>query len=636
MAGRVRASDIEELKARVNIVDIIGEYVALRPSSAGSLKGLCPFHSEKSPSFNVRANPGFYHCFGCGVGGDVFKFLQEIESLSFNDSVERLASRIGFELHYEDGATEQGSRSRLLAANKAAAEYFQAQLLSEEANIAREFTIGRGFTPADAQHFNMGYAPKGWHNLSNHLKSLGFTEPELIEAALASKGDRGIFDKFRGRLIWPIRDANGQVLGFGARKLYDDDEGPKYLNTSDSPVYHKSSVLYGLDLARKSIVKTRQIVVVEGYTDVMACHLAGFENAVATCGTAFGEEHIRVINRLFGQSSGNPAEVIFTFDPDAAGQKAALRVYSDSHKFNALTFVAVGPEGLDPADLRQQRGDSAIAEMLESKRPLFEFVIRHRISKFNLNDIGSRVAAARMGAEVVADLTDPALQSAYTRFLADIVSLEVSEVAQVVAQVKGAAKEAAVSRLRLPPANQASSEGSSSSGQGGRIESVSNTDSAGWRASRANPEGEIDRKELRLLEVVVQQSQHAPLNVIRRISAAGLQSTAMQSILDYCSRASSYGDTEALFADLSRELDDEFKGLLLRLLTAELPVLGDEEIPKYCSGVLNSSLLAAMNREKSDLLQVLKRLDPASQSNELQLVQQQLVELEQERRKLIG
>jgi DNA primase len=285
--------------------------------------------------------------------------------------------------------------------------------------------------------------------------------------------------------------------------------------------------------------------------------------------------------------------------------------------------------------LRQQRGDNAIAEMLESKRPLFEFVIRHRISNFNLNDIGSRVAAARMGAEVVADLTDPALQSAYTRFLADIVSLEVSEVAQVVAQVKGAAKEAAVSRLRLP-ANPPSSATTIASEQGGRSASVSTTDSAGWKTNGANADDEIDRKELRLLEVVVQQSQHAPLAVVRRISAAGLQSTAMQSILDFCSRAASYGDTESLFADLTREFGDPFKGLLLRLLTAELPVLGDEEIPKYCSGVLNSSLLAAMNREKSDLLQVLKRLDPASQSHELQLVQQQLVELEQERRKLIG
>lgn len=633
MSGRVRASDIEELKARVNIVDIVGEYVALRPASAGSLKGLCPFHSEKSPSFNVRSSPGFYHCFGCGVGGDVFKFLQEIESLSFADAVERLAARIGFELHYEEGGSDVGSRARLLAANKAAAEYFRAQLLSEEAETARVFILSRGFSAQNAQTFDLGYAPRGWQNLCNALKQQGFTDQELVEAGLASKGDRGVFDKFRGRIIWPIRDANGQVLGFGARKLYEDDEGPKYLNTSDTQVYHKSTVLYGLDLARKAIVKSRQIVVVEGYTDVMACHLAGFTNAVATCGTAFGEEHIKVINRLFGQATTEPASVVFTFDPDAAGQKAALRVYSDSHKFNALTFVAVGPDGLDPADLRQQRGDEAIAEMLNKKKPLFEFVIRHRVSRFDLTDLSARVAAARAAAEVIAELTDPALQSAYTRLLADLVSLEVNEVAQVVAQVRRGSKARAVEPFRLadhkggpmqPPTPQPNSA------------SAEVTSSAGWHSPKGSQGDEIDRRELVLLEVVVQQSQHAPIEVVRRIAAAGLQSSALQRVISSTISSQHYGDTSGLFEDLRASLGGELDGLLMKLITAPLPVNSDQDIPRYCSGVLDASLVGAMNREKSDLLQALKRLDPTSQVAEMQLVQEQLVELEQERRRLLG
>lgn len=625
MPGRVRASDIEELKARVNIVDIIGEYVSLRPASAGSLKGLCPFHSEKSPSFNVRSNPGFYHCFGCGVGGDVFKFLQEIESLSFADAVERLANRIGFELHYEDGGPEVGARTRLLAANQAASEFFSKQLTEDEALTARDFIIQRGFSATDALRFSIGYAPKGWTNLTTALKSQGFTEGELLEAGLAAKGDKGAYDKFRGRLVWPIKDANGQVLGFGARKLYETDEGPKYLNTSDTPVYHKSTVLYGLDLARKQIAKTRQIIVVEGYTDVMACHLAGFENAVATCGTAFGEEHIKVINRIFGQASTEPAEVIFTFDPDAAGQKAALRVYSDSHKFNALTFVAVGPDGLDPADLRQQRGGEAIANMLAGKRPLFEFVIRHRISKFDLDDISSRVAAARVAAQVVAELADPAMQSAYTRLLADLVSLEVSEVSQIVSQVKAGNRTQAVNQLRIPS-------------QHGQVQGSSQqTSAAGWSSGHQPPiVNQFDRRERMLLEVVLQQSNLLPLDQLRRIASAGLQSGELQQILQAAVDSAGFGSVAELHTDLVARLGEGVELLLRELLTAELPVSTQDDIERYCAGVLGASLVASMSREKSDLLQVLRRLDPVAQAHEVQLVQQQLVELEQERRKFIG
>mgnify|MGYP002640846243 FL=1 len=344
MAGRVAQGDIEELKERADIIEIIGSYVSLKPASSGSFKGLCPFHDEKSPSFNVRANPAFYHCFGCGAGGDIYKFIQEIESVSFADSVQRVADKAGYQLKFEEGTEEASTRSRLLALNKFAAEYYQSQLETEEGLFARDFLVRRGFAAESFESFGIGYAPKGWQDLITAATGAGYQPQEMVSAGLAMESDKGGYDRFRGRVLWPIRDANSQVLGFGARRLYEEDQGPKYLNTPETPVYHKSSVLYGLDLARKSIVKTRQIVVVEGYTDVMACHLAGIQTAVATCGTAFGEDHIKIINRLLGQSS-EPAEVIFTFDPDAAGEKAALRVYGDSSKFNALTFVASGPEG---------------------------------------------------------------------------------------------------------------------------------------------------------------------------------------------------------------------------------------------------------------------------------------------------
>lgn len=628
MAGRVRASDIEELKARVNIADIIGEYVSLRPASAGSLKGLCPFHSEKSPSFNVRASPGFYHCFGCGEGGDVFKFLQQIESMSFADAVERLASRVGFELQYEDGNDDRSSRTRLLAANAAAAEYFRRQLLSDEALTAREFILSRGFSAEDATRFGVGYAPRGWHNLSSALKAQGFSDDEVLAAGLCAKSERGLYDKFRGRVLWPIKDANGQVLGFGARKLFDDDEGPKYLNTSDTAVYHKSTVLYGLDLARKEIVKTRQIVVVEGYTDVMACHLAGFPNAVATCGTAFGEEHIRIINRLFGSTAIDPAEVIFTFDPDVAGQKAALRVYSDSHKFNALTFVAIGPDGLDPADLRLQRGDAAVKSMLGAKRPLFEFVIRHRIAKFDLSDVGARVAAARAAAEVVANLVDPSLRSAYTRMLADLVSLEIGEVAQIVTQVAQLSRKQAVTQT--------------SSGVG--EDKTLSSSGAGWAAtdgpdrSRVPVAAEevLDRKELHLLEVVVQRPELLDLAKLRRISGAGLLSRQLQQVLDVAISIDIQTAIENHFDALLQLLPDALRSLAIRLLAADLPVLVNQDNTKYCQAVVDAALATAMQRERSDLLLLLRRLDANAQPEETQQVQQQLVELEAERRQLLG
>ncbi|HEY7797043.1 MAG TPA: CHC2 zinc finger domain-containing protein, partial [Microbacteriaceae bacterium] len=249
MSGKIRQSDVENLKAQANIADVISDYVALKPASVGSLKGLCPFHDEKTPSFNVRNGQGYYHCFGCGAGGDVYKFLQEIESLTFSESVERVASKVGYTLHYDDVDTgEVQARSRTFEANQLASSYFIQQLATAEAKQARETLISRGFDAESMANFGVGYAPKGWSNLTEHLRGKGFTEDELVVAGLVSKGERGAYDRFRGRLIWPIRDANNQVLGFGARHLYEDDQGPKYLNTSETPVYHKSRVLYGLDL----------------------------------------------------------------------------------------------------------------------------------------------------------------------------------------------------------------------------------------------------------------------------------------------------------------------------------------------------------------------------------------------------
>jgi DNA primase len=428
---RILQADVDEVKARTNIADIIGERVALKSAGVGSLKGLCPFHDEKSPSFHVRQQVGYYHCFGCGESGDVYSFLREMDHVSFTEAVERLAGRIGYTLHYEDGgaAPETSGRSRLYAANTAAAEFFRAQLLTPDAEAGRRFLGERGFDAGAAAHFGVGFAPRGWDGMLKALTAQGFTREELSNAGLVSTGQRGIYDRFRGRLVWPIRDVSGQTIGFGARKLFDDDQGPKYLNTPETPIYKKAQVLYGLDLAKRDIARgdPRRVVVVEGYTDVMACHLAGLTTAIATCGTAFGTDHIKVLRRVMGDDNAS-GEVVFTFDGDEAGQKAALRAFTEDDRFNAQTFVAVAPDGLDPCDLRLQRGDAAVRGLMETKQPMFEFAIDRKLGGFDLATVEGRVGALRAAAPIVAEIRDQLLRPGYERVLARRLGMDPTEV----------------------------------------------------------------------------------------------------------------------------------------------------------------------------------------------------------------
>lgn len=453
MAGRIRQADVEEVKARTNIADIIGERVALKNAGVGAMKGLCPFHDERSPSFNVRPQAGFYHCFGCGESGDVYSFLTKMDHVSFTEAVERLAGRIGYTLHYEDGgaAPEHTGRTRLFAANAAAAEFFRGQLATGEAEIARRFLGERGFDAGAAAHFGVGYAPKGWDGMRDALRAKGFTDEELTGAGLVSQGQRGVYDRFRGRVVWPIRDVTGQVIGFGARRLFDDDKGPKYLNTPETAIYKKAQVLYGLDLAKRDISREHRVVVVEGYTDVMACHLAGITTAIATCGTAFGSDHITVLRRVMGDDS-TAGEVVFTFDPDAAGQKAALRAFADAKRFNAQTYVATGPEGLDPCDLRLQRGDAAVRGLMETKAPMVEFVLDQRIAGFDLAAVEGRVGALRAAAPVVAELRDALLQPEYVRVLARRLGMDTEDVRREVERAgRGAARRDHPHEPAAPP-----------------------------------------------------------------------------------------------------------------------------------------------------------------------------------------
>ncbi|MGH3744289.1 MAG: DNA primase, partial [Mycobacteriales bacterium] len=327
---RISDADVALIRDRVRIDDVIGDTVPLRRAGSGTLKGLCPFHDEKTPSFTVRPEIGRYHCFGCGKSGDVFAFLMETDALSFPEAVERLAPKAGVTITFERGGPDPARRSerdRLLAAHVEAEAFFRGQLATDEAAAARQFLTARGFDEAAWERFGVGYAPQSWDALTNHLRHKGFRDKELITGGLAREGRNGPYDSFRGRLLWPIRSRAGQTIGFGARRLRDDDQGPKYLNTGETPLYKKSTVLYGLDLARKEIALRHQAVIVEGYTDVMAMHLAGVPTAVDSCGTAFGGEHMSLLRRLLMDDNAFRSEVIFTFDGDAAGQKAALKAF---------------------------------------------------------------------------------------------------------------------------------------------------------------------------------------------------------------------------------------------------------------------------------------------------------------------
>lgn len=624
MPGLIRRSDIDEVRARINLADVVGDYVTLKSAGVGSLKGLCPFHEERSPSFHVRPQVGFYHCFGCGEGGDVFTFLQKMDHVTFQEAVERMAARIGFELHYEDGgqASDHGNRARLLAANAAAETYFREQLASKEAQIGRDFLGQRGFDQAAAEQFGIGFAPKSFSALGDALKKQGFTELELTTAGLLSTGDRGNnYDRFRGRLIWPIRDITGQTVGFGARKLLDDehDKGPKYLNTPETPIYHKSQVLYGLDLARRDIAKNKQVVVVEGYTDVMACHLAGIGTAVATCGTSFGVDHIKVIRRVLGDvdnaDTSGLGEVIFTFDPDEAGQKAASRAFAEEQRFAAQTFVAVGPEGLDPCDLRLERGDDAVRTLISSRKPMFEFMIRRRLAGHDLETVEGRVSALRASAPVVAGIRDRALGVGYIRNLAGWLGMDPAE-------VKTAVNRAAFD-AKAPKPDSAASPSPDHAEQ----------PSEAPLALTDLPIDPITRSERDALMALVQHPEAVGRTLTERVLAARFTNPTLAVIRDGVAASLDDFESSGWVDRVSREVPEAFRSLVSQLAVA--PILSrSDRLVEYCEKVVADLVDRDILREKAELVGAMQRARADGDTDRLSELSRRSVSLESERRQL--
>ena len=604
MAGRIRDDDVALVRERAKIDDIVREYVTLKAAGGGSLKGLCPFHDERSPSFHVTPSRGMWYCFGCGEGGDVLSFVQKIDHLSFAEVVEKLAVKTGVELRYVEGGAainkQQGQRTRLVEAHKAAAAFYVEQLLTPDAQIGRTFLTERGFDSEAAKHFGVGFAPKSWDALTGHLRGKGFVDQELMAGGLVSQGNRGIYDRFRGRLVWPIRDLGGEVIGFGARKLFDDDEGPKYLNTPESPLYKKSQVLYGIDLARKDISKSQQAVIVEGYTDVMACHLAGVTTAVATCGTAFGGEHIKILRRLLMDDDQMRGEVVFTFDGDAAGQKAALRAFEEDQRFVTQTFVAVEASGMDPCDLRLAQGDTAIRALVESRVPLFQFAIKSILTGYDLNNAEGRISALKEAAPVVAKIRDTALRPEYSRMLAGWLGLDVESVTKAVQQ----------SGRTAPGATRPGPEG-----------------------SPRDPGLVVEREALKC----VLQQPAAVADWYESVEASAYTHASAQGVHAAIMKAG--GPTKELagllWIDSVLEVcaDDEDRRIVRELSVEPLPAQSGYDA-HYAASVVARLLELDASRRVEEVKGQLQRTDPVEQATEHQQVFAELLALEEYRRSL--
>ena len=624
VGGRINEEDIAAVRDRARIEELVGSYVTLR-SAGGTMKGLCPFHDEKTPSFQVTPSRGYWYCFGaCAEGGDVIDFIRKIDNLSFVEAVERLADRVGIQLRYTDETgprLEPGTRSRLAEALRLAAEFYADHLSSPDAVAARQFLAQRGFDREAAERFQVGFAPQDGRALLRHLRGRGYSDPELVSAGLARESG---WDFFQGRALWPIRDSGRQVVGFGARRIFDDDRMPaKYINTPETLLYKKSHVLYGLELARTAISKKSQAVVVEGYTDVMAAHLSGVDTAVASCGTAFGDDHARLLRRLMGNHDAFHGEVIFTFDGDEAGQAAALKVFAGDQNFVTQTYVAIEPTGLDPCDLRLQRGEAAVRELVARRVPLYRFVMSNLLKQHDLDRADGRLAALRAAAPLVASIRDNALVAGYARELAGLLGMDIEEVRAEVMR--------AAARSGRRPAR-------------GRPTTADAQHAAGPEAGPAlpllpSPSDRLLTTERQTAKLLIQQPHLFP-DAWDGLTTADFTHPAYAAVFTAVEKASVELGGAGVTADtawvhrVSEACEaDEIRSLVASLAVEQLPVHG-EVTTRYL--VANSAALQLLTvmRTISALKSKLQRTNPVEAQHKYNQMFSELVVLEARRKAL--
>lgn len=621
MPGRISDRDIATIRERVRIEDVVGDYVQLRRAGADSLKGLCPFHNEKSPSFHVRPNHGLFHCFGCGEGGDVYAFVQKIEHASFVEAVELLADRVGHTITYTGASAtniqrERGGRSRLIAANAAAAEFYAAALGSPEAAPARKYLTERNFDAAAAQRFGCGFAPSGWDGLTKHLLRKGFEFKELEAAGLSREGRRGPMDRFHRRLLWPIRSSAGEVIGFGARRLFDDDPmEAKYVNTPETTLYKKSNVLFGLDLAKRDIARGHQAIVVEGYTDVMAMHLAGVTTAVASCGTAFGDEHLAMLRRLMMDDKFFRGELIYVFDGDAAGRAAAVKALEGEQQLAGQSFVAVAADGMDPCDLRLAHGDEALRDLVARRTPLFEFAVRTALAEMDLDNAEGRVAALRRCVPMVAQIKDPTLRDEYARQLAGWVGWD--DVAQVIGRVRAAAK--------------------GSRGAAKRMSTTSAAAAAQPPVARPNPADPTLWPQREALKAALQFPALAgPVFdslTVESFTHPGY--AAVRSAIDTAGGTAGAAAGAQWIETVREQTTSALTIGLIHELSVESIRVDDEKLPRYIGGVLARLQEVWVGRQIAEVKSKLQRMSPAEHSDEYHALFGDLVAMEAYRRSLL-
>ena len=620
--GRIPESDIEAIRERAAIEEIVGEYVQLKPAGHDSMKGLSPFKDEKTPSFHVRPARGYYHCFSTGKGGDVFNFLMELEQLTFPEAVEAVADTIGYHINYQGGSTgardvKPGTRKRLLAANKAAHEFYREQLETPEAEPGRNFLLERGFDKELIYRFECGYAPDGWDTLTKHLLRRGFEVQELIDAGISSMGRRGPIDKFRRRLIWPIKDPAGNTIGFGARKLFDDDPMGKYMNTQDTLLYHKSKVLFGLDLAKRNISERHQTVIVEGYTDVMAMHAAGVTTAVASCGTAFGAEHLAAIRRHMLDDSYFRGELIYTFDGDEAGQKAAMRAFEGDQQFTGQSFVAVAPEGMDPCDLRLAQGDAALRDLVARRVPMFEFVIESLLKDYSLDSAEGRVQALRRTVPVVAAIEDQVLQKEYARRLAGWVGWPNPD--EVLDQVRAEAKRPKKDQRRVAIKREAES---AAPGQPPALQPP-------------NPQDPILWPQREALKVALQYPDKAG-SYFEGINPDAFTNDAYRQVREAIGNAGGLAAAAEHGPNFLAAVAGEMRDLAGRNFVSELAVepIHADDIDRYVDSVLSRLQETRVGDQIAQLKSQLERMRPSEEPEAYNALFSDLVALEQARREL--